>query len=110
MHAGEYPRAAGRDERSIHRKSRERDRRTESEAREPKRKIASYQQYIRERWRGRLDAARRGRKPARSQSGVGDYDNEIALALRFGWTPEQIGRLDPDYLEELIARLQAESD
>lgn len=31
----------------------------------------------------------------------------IALAERFYWTPEQVDRLDPTYLEELIAKLTA---
>ena len=30
------------------------------------------------------------------------------MALKFNWTPEQIGRLDPDYVEELQARMLAE--
>jgi hypothetical protein len=32
------------------------------------------------------------------------------LAVRFQWTPEQVGALDPDFLIELIAYLDAESD
>lgn len=35
---------------------------------------------------------------------------EVTLALRFGWTPEQIARLDPDYLDELIACLNAKAE
>jgi hypothetical protein len=30
--------------------------------------------------------------------------------VRFGWTPEQVGRLDPDYLEELRGRLAADAE
>lgn len=30
------------------------------------------------------------------------------MALKFNWTPDEIGRLDPDYVEELQARLLAE--
>lgn len=30
------------------------------------------------------------------------------MALRFHWTPEQIGALDPDYAEELRAYMLAE--
>ena len=30
------------------------------------------------------------------------------LADRYRWTPEQIDRMDPDYLEELQARMRAE--
>ncbi len=28
--------------------------------------------------------------------------------MKFNWTPQQIGQLDPDYVEELQARLLAE--
>lgn len=31
------------------------------------------------------------------------------LAMRFHWTPEQVGRMDPIYIEELLARLEADS-
>lgn len=34
----------------------------------------------------------------------------MALAVRFHWTPEQVGALDPDFLIELIAYLDAEAD
>ncbi len=40
---------------------------------------------------------------------VSEWDWVVNLTLRFGWTPEQIGELDPDYLENLMARLSAEA-
>jgi len=36
------------------------------------------------------------------------FDFEISLAVRFHWTPEQVGALDPDYVEELRAYLLAD--
>lgn len=41
---------------------------------------------------------------------VGDYDNLIALAERYHWTPDQIGDMDPDYTDELLIRMTAEAD
>lgn len=35
---------------------------------------------------------------------VGEYDWLIDLAIRHNWTPEQISRMDPDYLENLQIR------
>lgn len=32
------------------------------------------------------------------------------LAERYHWTPEQICRLDEDYITELLARIRAEAD
>lgn len=114
MHAGKYLRAAAAGARPVYRKSGQRDRRAQREASKPKRKIASYERYIRERWRARLESdrdrkRRKQRAPANSAA-IGEWDLEVSLALRFNWTPEQIGRFDPDYLEELIARLSAETD
>ena len=34
----------------------------------------------------------------------------VALAERHGWTPEQINRMDPDYIDELLVRLKALGD
>lgn len=39
---------------------------------------------------------------------AGPYDGLIVLAERYHWTPEQIGRMDPDFVEELAIRLRAE--
>lgn len=39
---------------------------------------------------------------------VGEHDLEIALAWRFGWTPAQVREMDPNYIEEVMARLEAE--
>lgn len=39
----------------------------------------------------------------------GEFDTEIALALRFNWTPEQVGRMDPDFIDELAEALRAEA-
>lgn len=39
---------------------------------------------------------------------VGEHDLEVALAWRFGWTPEQVREMAPDFIEELTARLEAE--
>jgi hypothetical protein len=75
----------------------------------PKRAIASYRQYIRECWRTRLDRTP-GQRPTKPEPAIGDWELCIALAERYHWTPEQIGRLDPDFLEELGARFDAERD
>jgi len=40
---------------------------------------------------------------------VNVYDPYVMLALRFGWTPEQIDRLDCDYYDNLTAALAAEA-
>ena len=32
------------------------------------------------------------------------------LAERYHWTPEQICRMDPDYIAELLVRISAEAD
>jgi len=41
---------------------------------------------------------------------VGRWDPYIVLAERYQWTPAEVQALDPDYLEELMARLAAEAD
>ena len=41
---------------------------------------------------------------------VGDYDLFVTLAERYHWTPEQICRMDPDFLEEVTARIRAEAE
>jgi hypothetical protein len=33
----------------------------------------------------------------------------VSLARAHHWTPEQVGRMDPDFLEELSACMQAEA-
>lgn len=40
---------------------------------------------------------------------MGRYDLYVLLAERYHWTPEEVGRLDPDFVEELIAKLEAEA-
>lgn len=39
---------------------------------------------------------------------VGEYDWYVALAERYGWTPQQVNALDPDVLTEILARIEAE--
>jgi hypothetical protein len=39
---------------------------------------------------------------------VGEHGLEVALAWRFGWTPAQVREMDPNYIEEVMARLEAE--
>ena len=34
----------------------------------------------------------------------------MALAERYHWTPAQVGRMDPDFVEELLVRMRAEAD
>jgi hypothetical protein len=41
---------------------------------------------------------------------VGNHDNLIALAERYHWTPDQIGDMDPDYVDELLIRMSAQAD
>lgn len=41
---------------------------------------------------------------------MGDHDDLIALAERYHWTPDQIGEMDPDYVDGLLIRLAAEAD
>ena len=41
---------------------------------------------------------------------VGEWDAYIVLAERYHWTPEQICRLEEDYITELLARSRAEAD
>jgi hypothetical protein len=33
----------------------------------------------------------------------------LSCARRYGWTPEQVDSLDPDYVDELIAMWEAEA-
>ena len=33
----------------------------------------------------------------------------MILAVQFGWTPEEVGRLDPSFVEELMQRISAEN-
>lgn len=47
----------------------------------------------------------------KSKGGVDpEYDSYGMLAERYQWTPEQVDRLDPDYIDYLLARIAAESD
>ena len=41
---------------------------------------------------------------------VGEWDLEIQLADRFGWTPDQIAGMEIAYIEELSEYLQAEEE
>lgn len=41
---------------------------------------------------------------------VGGYDAYVMLAERYHWTPEQIDRLDPDYIDELLIRMSVEAE
>ena len=41
---------------------------------------------------------------------MGDHDDLIGLAERYHWTPDQIGDMDPDYVDGLLIRLAAEAD
>lgn len=63
-------------------------------------KISYYKQTY-DRWRSRL----RGTKVV-----CGQFDIEIELAYRFHWTLDQVWSLDPLYVEELRARINAEAD
>jgi hypothetical protein len=40
---------------------------------------------------------------------IGDYDTEVLLAEALHWTPEQIDEQDPDFIEQLVAKLSANS-
>lgn len=39
----------------------------------------------------------------------GEFDLYVQFAVRFRWTPQQVNALDPNFLEELIAYLNAEN-
>ena len=104
MHASKYPRAAVVVNRSVYRKGGQRDRRAQPETRKPKRKIP-YRTWIRDQWLAR----RKPSKRARDLPPVGDWDLETSLAVRFGWLPKDIGALDPDYVQELLGRLDADA-
>ena len=41
---------------------------------------------------------------------VGGYDEYITLAVQYNWTPEQVNRMDPDFINEILTRLTAEWD
>jgi hypothetical protein len=41
---------------------------------------------------------------------VGGYDVYVMLAERYHWTPEQVDRLDPDYIDELMIRISVEAE
>ena len=34
----------------------------------------------------------------------------VILAERYHWTPEQVSRMDPDFVVELLIRIRAESE
>lgn len=38
------------------------------------------------------------------------WDLYVILAARFGWTPDEINRMDPDFVDELMAYLHAERE
>ena len=41
---------------------------------------------------------------------VGAFDAQIALAERYGWTPQEVAAMDADFLAEALTRLRAEAD
>ena len=41
---------------------------------------------------------------------MGDFDLYVMLAERHHWTPEQIDRFDPDFVEELMAHHTAKAE
>jgi hypothetical protein len=51
-----------------------------------------------------LDGTRKSRDP------IGDYDLYVHLAEAFQWTPDQVDRLDPDFIVELIAKMNARAE
>ena len=53
------------------------------------------------RWANRL-------KGLKESKGIGEYELEVELAMHFHWSPEEIGRMSDDYLDELLARMRAE--
>lgn len=38
------------------------------------------------------------------------YEDHIALAIRHNWTPEQVGALPADFVDDLIVYYQAEKE
>lgn len=54
---------------------------------------------VQERWFKKLSGEYNG--PA------GEWDRFVTLALRFGWSEQQIWQSSPDFIGELIARLNA---
>jgi hypothetical protein len=56
---------------------------------------------VQRRWERKLEGAFGG--PA------GEWDRFILLALRLGWTEQDIWQSSPDFIDELIARLNAET-
>lgn len=57
---------------------------------------------VRERWARRFDG--KLKQPA------GDWDWYIILADRFGWTPQEVDALDPDFIDELDSWMAADGD
>jgi hypothetical protein len=41
---------------------------------------------------------------------VGGYDHYWPLMDRYGWTPEEICRMDPELIEEALVRIRADAD
>ncbi len=39
---------------------------------------------------------------------MGEWDEEVMLAEWYHWTPDQVGRMDPDFIDEIFARKRAE--
>lgn len=44
------------------------------------------------------------------EGSVGECDLYLMLADRYGWTPEEVGRMDPDFVQEVTIRLRAQGD
>lgn len=57
---------------------------------------------LRGRWLHRLEGTRK--------DAAGQFDLEIILAERFGWPKTLIDRQDPEYMDELVAYLNAYGD
>ena len=63
----------------------------------------TYAAWLKLQWRAVYDGKHKGGE-------VGGYDTYVMLAERYHWTPEQVDRLDPDYIDELLMRMSAEAD
>ena len=46
---------------------------------------------------------------SKSVEPMGEYDLYVFLAMRFGWTPTQVGALSRPFLDELICWCNAEA-
>lgn len=45
-----------------------------------------------------------------AETAGGDWDLQVLLAEAHDWTPEEIDRLDPDFIAELLAEKQAKAE